>query len=226
MKASAAGSVRLILCAMVLLCSLPTRPSEAGPPSDTLRAAFGDANRILTDPATKQDPLERLVTIQALIGRVFDFRDAAERSLGGQWQASSTAEQAEFTRIFSEFMQRGFVYLLASVADVSGDGGGITVRFLRESVDREHATVQMAITGRGGRLISLTHDLVYRDRRWVVRDVTIEGVSLVTNYRAQFDRVIRVSSYPELIQRMKIRIANESLARVSVGPGVAADARR
>ena len=224
--ASAAGHVRLILCAMVLLGSLPTPPSEAGPPSDTLRAVFGDANRILTDPATKQDPLERLVTIQALIGRVFDFRDAAEHSLGSRWQASSTAEQAEFTRIFSDFMQRGFVYLLASVADVDGDGGGITVRFLRESVDRERATVQMAVAGRGGRLISLTHDLVYRDRRWVVRDVTIEGVSLVTNYRAQFDRVIRVSSYPELIQRMKIRIANESPTRVSVGPGVAADARR
>jgi MlaC protein len=126
-------------------------------------------------------------------------------------------------------MERGFVYLLASVADVDGDGGGITVRFLKESVDREHATVQMAITGRAGRLISLSHDLVYRDQRWVVRDVTIEGVSLVANYRAQFDRVIRVSSYPELIQRMKIRIANESPARESVGPGppqVSADEHR
>jgi hypothetical protein len=123
-------------------------------------------------------------------------------------------------------MERGFVYLLASVADVDGDGGGITVRFLKEAVDREHATVQMAITGRAGRLISLSHDLVYRDQRWVVRDVTIEGVSLVANYRAQFDRVIRVSSYPELIQRMKIRIANESPARESVGPGPSAGVRR
>jgi MlaC protein len=48
--------------------------------------------------------------------------------------------------------------------------------------------------------------------------VTIEGVSLVANYRAQFDRVIRMSSYPELIQRMKIRIANESLPRSPSGP--------
>ena len=79
---------------------------------------------------------------------MFDFRDAAERSLGGQWQASSPAEQAEFTRIFAEFMQRGFVYLLASVADVDDHGGGITVRFLRESVNREQATVQTAVGGR------------------------------------------------------------------------------
>ena len=216
----------LIFCTVALLCFSPTHPGEAGPPSDTLRAVFGDANKILTDPATKQHPLERLATIQTLIGRVFDFRDAAERSLGGQWQTSSTAEQAEFTRIFTEFMQRGFVYLLASVADVDDHGGGITVRFLRESLDQGRATVQVAVGGRGGRLISLSHELVYRDRRWVVRDVSIEGVSLVANYRAQFDRVIRVSSYPELIHRMKIRVAAEPLPRESVETGAAEDARR
>jgi phospholipid transport system substrate-binding protein len=213
-------------CTLVFLCLSPPHSSEAGPPSDTLRAVFGDANKILTDAATRQRPLERLVTIQALVGRVFDFRDAAERSLGGQWQASSPAEHAEFTRIFTEFMQRGFVYLLASVADVDDHGGGITVRFLRESVNREQATVQTAVGGRGGRLISLTHELVYRDRRWVVRDVSIEGVSLVANYRAQFDRVIRVASFPELIQRMKIRVAAEPLPQESVEAGAAADVRR
>jgi phospholipid transport system substrate-binding protein len=224
--ASVIGNALLTLWATVLLCLVPAHSSEAGSPSDTLRTVFGDANKILTDPATKQDPLERLVTIQALMGRVFDFRDAAERSLGGRWQASSTAEQAEFTRIFAEFMQRGFVYLLASVADVDGHGGGITVRFLRESLDQGRAIVRMEVAGRGGRLISLSPELVYRDRRWVVRDVSIEGVSLVANYRAQFDRVIRVSSYPELIQRMKIRTATESLPQETVGTGAAADVRR
>lgn len=221
-----ASVLQLTFCTLVFLCLSPPHSSEAGPPSDTLRAVFGDANKILTDPATRQRPLERLVTIQALVGRVFDFRDAAERSLGGQWQASSPAEQAEFTRIFAEFMQRGFVYLLASVADVDDHGGGITVRFLRESVNREQATVQTAVGGRGGRLISLTHELVYRDRRWVVRDVSIEGVSLVANYRAQFDRVIRVASFPELIQRMKIRVAAEPLLQESVEAGAAPDVRR
>jgi phospholipid transport system substrate-binding protein len=221
-----ASALPLIFCTVALLCLSPTHSSEAGPPSDTLRAIFGEANKILTDPATEQRPLERLVTIQALIGTVFDFRDAAEHSLGSKWQASSTAEQAEFTRIFTEFMQRGFVYLLASVADVDGHGGGIAVRFLRESLDQGRATVQVAIAGRGGRLISLSHELVYRDRRWVVRDVSIEGVSLVANYRAQFDRVIRVSSYPDLIQRMKTRVATESLPQESVESGAAADVGR
>ena len=63
-----ASVLHLIFCTVVLLCLSPIHSSEAGPPSDTLRAVFGDANKILTDPATSQHPLERLVTIQALIG--------------------------------------------------------------------------------------------------------------------------------------------------------------
>lgn len=216
----------VVVGALVLLWVSPACASEAEPPSDLLRAAFGDANAILTDPGTAQHPVDRLVAIRALFGRVFDFRGAAERSLGGQWQASSVAEQNEFTRLFTEFMQRGFVYWLASVADVDPNGAGVTVHFLRESVDHEAATVQVAVVGRGGRLIPLSHNLVYRDRRWMVRDVTIEGVSLVANYRAQFDRVIRASSYPELIKRMRIRIATGLLLMEPAETGGGDDTRR
>lgn len=174
-----------------------------------LRGVFAEANRVLTDPATEQRPLERLVAIRGLFSRVFDFRDAAERSLGRQWQARTAAEQHEFTRLFADFVQRGFVYWLASVAEVDGRAGGATVQFIGETVERDTATVQTAILARGGRMIPLTHTMVYRNRRWVVRDITIEGISLVANYRSQFDRVIRGSSYPQLVQLMRARIASE-----------------
>jgi phospholipid transport system substrate-binding protein len=187
-----------------------------------LRGVFNEANRVLTDPAIEQRPLEQLVAIRALFSRVFDFRDAAERSLGRQWQARTVAEQQEFTRLFADFVQRGFVYWLAAVAEVDGRAGGATVQFISETVDRDTATVQTAIQGRGGRLIPLTHSLVYRNRRWVVRDVTIEGVSLVANYRSQFDRVIRGSSYPQLVQLIRARIASEYPFPEPPGRGAAA----
>ena len=183
--------------------------AEAGAPTEMLRGVFADANRVLTDPATEQRPLERLVAIRGLFSRVFDFRDAAERSLGPQWKVRTAAEQQEFTRLFADFVQRGFVYWLASVAEVDGHAGGATVQFVSESVTRDSATVQVAILARGGRMIPLTHHLVYRNRHWVVRDVTIEGISLVANYRSQFDRIIRGSSYPQLVQMIRARIASE-----------------
>jgi len=199
----------LLLCAILLAALGPANIAEAGAPTEMLRGVFADANRVLTDPATEQRPLERLVAIRGLFSRVFDFRDAAERSLGRQWQARTAAEQQEFTRAFADFVQRGFVYWLASVAEVDGRAGGATVQFVSESVDRDTATVQVAILARGGRMIPLTHHLIYRNRRWVVRDVNIEGISLVSNYRSQFDRIIRGSSYPQLLQLIRARVASE-----------------
>jgi phospholipid transport system substrate-binding protein len=204
---------RLLLCtvlaaAVVAGCGW-ANPAQAGGPTEMLRGVFADANRVLTDPATEQRPLERLVAIRRLFSRVFDFRDAAERSLGPQWQMRTAAEQQEFTRLFADFVQRGFVYWLASVAEVDGRAGGATVQFVSESVSRDSAVVQVTILARGGRMIPLTHHLVYRNRRWVVRDVNIEGISLVSNYRSQFDRIIRGSSYPQLVQMIRARIASE-----------------
>jgi phospholipid transport system substrate-binding protein len=209
---------RLIVCATLAACLASANPAQAGPPTEMLRGVFNDANRVLTDPTTEQRPLERLVAIRALFSRVFDFRDAAERSLGRQWQVRTSAEQQEFTRLFADFVQRGFVYWLASVAEVDGHAGGATVQFTGETVDHDTATVQTAILARGGRLIPLTHSLVYRNRRWVVRDVAIEGISLVGSYRSQFDRVIRGSSYPQLVHLIRARIANEYPFPEPAGP--------
>jgi phospholipid transport system substrate-binding protein len=200
---------RVARYAILVACLCQANLAQAGGPTDVLRGVFAEANRVLTDPATEQRPHERLVAIRGLFSRVFDFRDAAERSLGRQWQARTAAEQQEFTRLFADFVQRGFVYWLASVAEVDGRAGGATVQFIGETVERDTATVQTAILARGGRMIPLTHTMVYRNRRWMVRDVTIEGISLVASFRSQFDRVIRGSSYPQLVQLIRARIASE-----------------
>lgn len=182
---------------------------NAGPATDTVRATFAEANKIITDPATADRPYERLAAIRTLFSRVFDFRGAAERALGREWHARTLAEQRDFTHVFGDFVQRGFVFWLASVAEVDGNGGGVTVYYAGESLDRDRAAVQTTILARGGRQIRLDHDMVYQGKRWMVRDVTIEGISLVANYRAQFDRVMRGSSYRDLIARMRERVATE-----------------
>lgn len=181
--------------------------AEAGAPTTTLQATFAQANQIIADPTMEDRPLDRLVAIRALFSKVFDFRGASEDVLGPEWKARTAVEQREFTSIFSGFVQRGFVYWLAAVAEI--DGNGITVYYLGESVERDRAGVRTAIVGRGGRQIRLDHWMVYQGNRWLVRDITIDGVSLITNYRAQFDRVIRGSSYRDLVVRMQERVGAE-----------------
>ena len=193
--------------ASLAIGALIVTTAEAGPPTSTLQATFAQANRIIADPAMEDRPLDRIIAIRALFAKVFDFRGAAEQVLGPEWKARTAVEQREFTSIFSGFVQRGFVYWLAAVAEI--DGNGITVYYLGESVERDRAGVRTIIVGRGGRQIRLDHWMVYQGNRWMVRDITIDGVSLVTNYRAQFDRVIRASSYRDLVVRMQDRVGTE-----------------
>ena len=194
--------------ALAMLGWLLVAGAEAGQPTDTLRATFAEANQIISDPATEHRPLDRLVAIRALFSKVFDFRGAAERVLGPEWRSRTAVEQREFTSIFAGFVQRGFVNWLASVADVDADHG-ITVLYLAESVQRERAAVRTAVVGRGGRQIHLDHEMVYQGNRWMVRDIKIDGVSLLTNYRAQFERVMRASSYRDLVARMQERATTD-----------------
>jgi len=193
--------------ASLAIGALIVTTAEAGPPTSTLQATFAQANHIIADPAMEDRPLDRIIAIRALFAKVFDFRGAAEQVLGPEWKARTAVEQREFTSIFSGFVQRGFVYWLAAAAEI--DGNGITVHYLGESVERDRAGVRTIIVGRGGRQIRLDHWMVYQGNRWMVRDITIDGVSLVTNYRAQFDRVIRASSYRDLVVRMQDRVGTE-----------------
>ena len=206
------------LAALAWLLAVGCSAAEAGPPTESLRATFTEANRIISDPATAARPLERLRAVRALFSRAFDFSGAAEEALGSQWKGRTANEQKEFTSLFSGFVQRGFVYWLASVAEVDGSSGGITVYYLGEAVERDRAVVRTAIGRRGGRQVPLDHEMIYRGERWMVRDVTIDGISLVTNYRAQFDRVIQGSSYRELLARLRVKVGSELPRPASAGP--------
>ena len=199
------------LTALASLLVMVASSAEADAPTATesLRATFAEANQIITDPATADRPAERLSAVRQLLGRAFDFSGAAEQALGAQWRARTAAERIDFRSVFASFLQRGFVYWLASVAEVDGSKGGISVSYLGEAPARDHTMVHTAIGRRGGRQVLLDHEMVYLDRHWLVRDVTIDGISLVSNYRAQFSRVLRVSSYPELLERLRERVGQE-----------------
>jgi len=211
--------------ALAALSSLLVTGSAAGAgaPTATMQATFAHANKIIADPKWEDRPTERIVAIRALFSKVFDFRGAAEDVLGREWKARTAVEQREFTSIFSGFVQRSFVYWLAAVAEI--DANGITVYYLGESVERDRAGVRTTIVGKGGRQIRLDHWMVYQNNRWLVRDITIDGVSLITNYRAQFDRVIKTSSYRDLVVRMQDRTSAEMPRPASGGELLGAEVK-
>lgn len=189
-------------CLALVLLGCPEAWAES--PTDTLRAFFAEVNKILAEPEIKGQLTERLIAVRKLVNDVFDSREAAELALGREWQARTPAEQEEFVQLFAELFERSYVLQVASKASVNA---GITLRFLGESVSRDAATIRTALVSRDGGEILLDYQMIKRGKRWMIRDVVLEGVSLVANYRAQFHRVIQGWSYPELVARMKAKTA-------------------
>lgn len=187
------------LVLVVLACPV----AWAGTPTEALQEVFARADRILTDDETADRPLERLLGIRRLVNEAFDFRSAAELASGDHWQARTAAEQEEFTWLFADLLERSVVGHMAAKAHLDG---GIRIKYLIEAVDGDTARVMTSMGRRNGRELLLGYRLVDRDGVWKIRDVTLDGVSIMANYRAQLDRVLGTASFPELLTQMRAMV--------------------
>jgi phospholipid transport system substrate-binding protein len=176
--------------------------ADAGAPTDTLRDFFAAGARILLDPGVRDDPEAALAAARRLVHGVFDVHEAAQQVLGREWTARTAAEQREFVRLFGDLVERA--YLAQVVARLRGEDG-VRVAYVGETIDGATALVDSVVEGRGGEAVPFQYRMARRGERWMIRDVAVDGVSLLDNYRAQFARSIRRSSYADTIALLRER---------------------
>ena len=209
--ASYTHSVKGTLTAAALLL-LAGSPAWAGP-TDQLRVYTDQVIKVLDDPALARE--NRRAAIRKLAHEAFDVTEAAKRVLARHWQARTPAEREEFAELFADLLERTYIARL-------DEYGGERIRYVGESVDGELATVRARIVTRTGTEVPVESRMVRRGERWLIYDVHIENVSLIANYRSQFDRIIRGSSYDELVRRLKQKrgeFLNESAPRARRSSG-------
>jgi phospholipid transport system substrate-binding protein len=218
--AFAAARLPIVFAPVLVLGLLAAPPADAGAPTDALRNAFAQVNRVLAEPSMQGEPAKQMAACRALFGSVFDFRAAAQYSLGREWQARTPREQEDFTDLFGDLIEFSYVRWLALTADVDSKAG-LRVRYVDEATDRDTALVQTAIASRRGLEVPVSYDMVYGSGRWMIRDVHLDAISILANYRAQFGRMIRDFSYAGLLTRMKALHAGEtqSAATDPAAPG-------
>jgi phospholipid transport system substrate-binding protein len=175
-------------------------PASAASPTETLKA-YGDVVlKILEDPALKSPDRksERRAAVRKVAEEVFDLSETAKRALGPHWNQRTPAEREEFTALFAELLESTYIARI-------DEYGGERIRYTGEKIDGDTATVQSRVLTKKGSEAPVEARLLKRGDKWYIYDVTIEGVSLINNYRTQFDRIIRSSGYPELVKRLKER---------------------
>ena len=170
----------------------------AGVPGDQVRQTADKVLAILKDHQLKGESKknERKDKLKELIYQRFDFTEMARRSLGSEWRRRSPEEQKEFVKLFTGLLERTY---LDNIESYNGE----KFRYLKEQEDNNHAQVDTEIIDNKGQEFSINYRLHKVNGDWKVYDVVIEDISLVNNYRSQFNRVLATSSYEELVNRMK-----------------------
>jgi phospholipid transport system substrate-binding protein len=194
--------VALTLAALILVGGVSD--VAAGSALDHIRDFFGNVNRLLVDPAYEDRLPERLGAVRALLTDLVDFRMAAMLALGGEWEVRTPAEREEFARLFADLLQTS---MFASIGGRARIVNGLSVTYIGELADRDGVTVATSVLMRAGTELGVGYRMTERNGRWKVYDVVLDGVSLVDNYRAQFQKVIGRSSYAGLVGEMRTRIA-------------------
>jgi phospholipid transport system substrate-binding protein len=166
----------------------------AGQPTDQLRRYTDQVVRILENPAMTLP--ERREAVRSLAEQVFDVTETARRALGQHWQQRTATERDEFTKLFANLLEQTYISRI-------DEFGGEKLTYVSEQIDGDRAIVRARITTKNGTDVPIESRLLQKDDRWLIYDVLVENLSLISNYRAQFDRVIRTTSYEELVRRLR-----------------------
>jgi phospholipid transport system substrate-binding protein len=191
--------------ALVLAVLLPfvlAGPQRAwgGAPTDQLRAEIDRAVKILEDPELKKDgrQRDRRAAVRQVANDIFDFSETAKRSLARHWTPRTQAEKDEFVGLFTDLLERSYISKIELY-------GGEKIQFVGESIEGEGAVVRTKLITKQGTEIPIDYRMLKRGDKWLVYDVVIEGVSLISNYRTQFNKIITTSSFQELMKKMKTK---------------------
>jgi phospholipid transport system substrate-binding protein len=170
----------------------------AGPVGDQLRSRIDQVIAILEDPILKVRPPERRLALRDAAGAIFDFAEITRRALGRHWPTATSAEREELVSLFTARLERAYLERLEQF-----NGERITV--VGELVDGDLATVRTRLVSKDGVETPVDYRLYRAGDRWLAYDISVEGVSLVASYRAQFNTIVQASSTQALVLRLRTK---------------------
>lgn len=183
--------------AVAIVLALAAGPARAQSPTEDMQQYTEEVIRLIRDVSLREkDSLGALQeAVRRIAFQIFGAPEAARAALGPHWAARTPAEQDDFTRLFAELLEATYLGQVDTL-------GGVKIRYVGEIIEGDRADIRARLLGRKNREVTADARLVRRGDRWLIYDVTLDGVSLIGNYRAQFDRIIRRSSYPELVRQV------------------------
>jgi phospholipid transport system substrate-binding protein len=188
----------------LFLAFLISYQAFAGEPTEQIKQITDRIISVLTDPSLKEPARaeERRKLIRSTADERFDWEEMARRSLARHWEGRTDGEKREFTFLFSDLLERTY---MDKVEGYSGE----KVVYEGETVEGNFGVVKVKILTAKDTAISVEYRVRRKENGWFIYDVSIEGVSLVNNYRTQFNSIILRSSYRELVKKLEAKLAKK-----------------
>jgi len=182
--------------------ALHTVSVQAAAPTEQLKTSIDAVLKLLKDPELKRPEKfkERRALLRKTIIERFDFNEMSKRALATQWAKRTPQEKKEFVEMFTNLLEKSYMDRIEAYTDEEIEYNG-------ESIDNDYAVVKTTVKAKDKEGIPIDYKLTKQGDQWLVYDVVIEGVSLVNNYRNQFNRIISAGSYAELVKKMKTKEA-------------------
>jgi phospholipid transport system substrate-binding protein len=183
---------------------VPSSPALAGEPTNQVKQTVDAVLEILRNKELKKPEKreQRRAQIRKTVSERFDFAEMAKRSLAQHWKKRTPEEQKEFVPLYTDLLENTYIRKIERYEDEK-------VVYVGEKIEGDYATVKTNIVTTKETEIPIEYRLMKAGNQWKAYDVVIEGVSLVNNYRNQFNSIMRSGSYEELIKRLKSKSLKE-----------------
>lgn len=189
------------------------------PPTEVVRSTLTNVFRILEDEALK-DPaklIPRRHMLEEVIASHFDYAEMSKRALAAYWVPLTAGERAEFIECFKSFLSDRYAEIIEGYS-------GQQILYLSERTEGNYAEVRTKLQSSKVE-IPMDYRLHMKDGTWHAYDLIVDGVSLVKNYRSQFEKIIRSDSYHELVRQLRARTVVEDRKK-RASPTIVPQSRR
>jgi phospholipid transport system substrate-binding protein len=193
---------KILAVTVMLFCLTLVGPGKVAASiiTDEVRNTVDAVVKIVTDKSLKkpQNEQKRRSALKQAIGRIFDYGEMAKRSMGVHWKELTPAQQKEFTGLFATLLENSYAGKIEAYNNEK-------IVYEKELLDGDHAEVGSRVITAKRDEYELGYRLLKEGSKWMVYDVVIEGVSMVSNYRTQFNKIINEKGYKDLLKKMRTK---------------------
>ena len=196
MKKQLAG---LIIILMLFVFAVPV---YAGAPLDTVKVNVNNVLDVLRNPKLKAESAKEIKKekLRIIYKTMFDENEFSRRTLSRNWSKLNPAEQAEFVKLFEQVLEKSY-------ADKILDYTNEKVEFTKDEMKSDtQAEVQTKIIT-SSKQIPIFYRMILKDGKWKVYDVVVENVSLVQNYRTQFNDILSKNTPEQLLEMLRKKVS-------------------